>query len=157
MLDSNFDEWLAEEEARELRLHAEMTREVQDIAQYTLALAITGVNQGVYDTPEGIYQRTRKLFMNIDVINRSTKNRFTLDVKNSTRYASDVEFGTLGQSAESTLQAEAEALGEQTTTLYKGRTARRWRRPNPAHLRAAVWAGLKMNRVFEGLIQQIWP
>lgn len=155
-LRTNIDEWFTEEEAREVLLRSLLQQELEIVTQETLALTILGVNQGVYDTPEGRYERTRTLFRNIDVQNLSRGNRYQIQVSNTTSYAQKVEYGDFGVSSEGQYQAEAESLGAAEKTLYKGRSARKWRRPNPAHLRAAVWAGLKLNNMLDTYIREAW-
>lgn len=144
----NIDALIAHLDVAQVEVQVKMAEASLRVATEARQLAIAGVNAGVYDTPEGWYQRTEKLLGGVRAEGFVSGGAAVVVVYNTTEYASDVEFGELpgGEPAldEESARAQADALGGEREVLYLGRSAAEWRKPNPAHLRAAMYAGFRL-------------
>ena len=112
-------------------------------------MAELGAGIGIYDTEEGHYQRTERYLLSIQARASVTARGVLVEVGDTAPYASQLEFGALGEEVPPEVAVEmAEALGSEEKTLYLGRTGHLYYLANPAITRAAVFAGLRMTETF---------
>ena len=112
-------------------------------------MAELGAGIGIYDTEEGHYQRTERYLLGIQARAHIDPRGVMVEVGDSAPYASQLEFGALGEEVPPEVAVEmAEALGSEEKTLYLGRTGHLYYLANPAITRAAVFAGLRMTESF---------
>lgn len=120
-----------------------------------LGHAILGAGANIYNTTPGAYQRTQDYLRGLDTRARSSRNRATVTVLNTTDYAPYVEFGRqVGGAALLQAQALAQMQGDPAAPFAVGRSGAQWWLAGPVVTGAQVFAVYRMRELFAKAVRE---